>query len=151
MIQKTHHMNLLYLINNKLKLKVHWAVSDYLQRASRHIGSSVDIKQAYAIGKKCISYAKKGITDVMITIHEKKQKEYAWEISHTKLENVANKEKKMPKTYITKDGFNITSNCKNYISNLIQGEDFPPFKDGVPDYADLKLSIIKKKLSRFKV
>ena len=139
------------LINNKLKLKVHWAVSDYLQRASRHIGSSVDIKQAYAIGKKCISYAKKGITDVMITIHEKKQKEYAWEISHTKLENVANKEKKMPKTYITKDGFNITSNCKNYISNLIQGEDFPPFKDGVPDYADLKLSIIKKKLSRFKV
>ena len=138
------------MIHDKLKLKVHWAVSDYLQRASRHIGSSVDVKQAYEIGKKSIMYAKTGITDVMVIIRKRKMKGYGWEISYTKLKNVANKEKGMPNSFITKDGFGITPKCKQYILNLIQGEDYPPFRNGIPDYAQLKLKIIKKKLKKFK-
>ena len=139
------------MIQNKLKLKVHWAVSDYLQRASRHIGSSVDVKQAYEIGKKSISYAKNGITDVMVTIKKRKTKAYGWEIGYTNLKNVANKEKVMPNSFISKDGFGITNPCKKYILNLIKGEDYPPFKNGVPDYAQLELKTIKKKLKKFKV
>ena len=109
------------MIQSKLKLKVHWAVSDYLQRASRHIGSSVDVKQAYEIGKKSINYAKNGITDVMVTIKKGKTKTYGWEIGYTNLKNVANKEKVMPNSFISKDGFGITNPCKKYILNLIKG------------------------------
>ena len=139
------------IISNKLSYKVHWAVADYLQRAARHLGSSVDVKQAYAIGFKALHYAKKGINGVMLTIKKQKAKTYKWEIKYTKLQNVANFEKELPKSFITKDGFGITSICKSYIKDLISGEDFPPYKNGVPVYAKLKLPLVKKKLKKFKV
>ncbi len=137
------------IITNKLKYKVHWAVSDYLQRAARHIASDVDVKQAYAIGYKSLSYAKSKINGVMLTINKKNTSTYKWDIGYTKLENVANIEKALPKSYISKDGFGITLRCKNYIKNLVQGENYPPYVDGMPDYAKLKHPLVKKKLKSF--
>ena len=139
------------IITNKLSYKVHWAVADYLQRAARHIGSSVDVDQAYAVGYKALDYAKKGINGVMLTVKKKKAKNYQWNIGYTKLENVANIEKKLPKSFIAKDGFSITTSCKQYIRNLISGEDYPPYKNGVPQYAKLKHPLVKKRLKIFKL
>ena len=139
------------IITNELSYKVHWAVSDYLQRAARHIGSSVDVEQAHAIGYKALEYAKKGINGVMLTIKRKKTKTYKWEIKYTKLENVANVEKELPAKFIAKDGFGITLSCKKYIRNLIIGEDYPPYKNGVPIYARLSHPLVKKRLKRFRV
>ncbi len=138
------------IITIKLSYKVHWAVADYLQRAARHIGSSVDVKQAYMVGYKALEYAKKGINGVMLTISRKKSKNYQWEIKHTKLENVANIEKELPKSFISRDGFGITRSCKKYIQNLISGQDYPPYKDGIPQYAKLKHILLKKRLKNFK-
>jgi len=138
------------IITMKLSYKVHWAVADYLQRAARHIGSSVDVKQAYMVGYKALEYAKKGINGVMLTISRKKSKNYQWEIKHTKLENVANIEKELPKSFISRDGFGITRSCKKYIQNLISGQDYPPYKDGIPQYAKLKHILLKKRLKNFK-
>ena len=139
------------IITTKLSYKVHWAVSDYLQRAARHIGSSVDVKQAYMVGYKALEYAKKGIDGVMLTIKSKKTKNYQWEIKYTDLKKVANVEKSLPKNFITKDGYNITASCKKYIKNLIYGEDYPPYKNGIPVYAKLKNILVKKKLKNFRV
>ncbi len=139
------------MITDKLSYKVHWAVADYLQRSARHIGSSVDVNQAYEIGYKALEYAKTGIHGVMLTINKKKTKNYQWEIKYTKLEKVANVEKELPKSFITKDGFGITSSCKRYIRNLIKGEDYPPYKDGIPVYAKLSHPLVTKKLKNFKV
>ena len=139
------------IITTKLSYKVHWAVSDYLQRAARHIGSSVDVKQAYMVGYKALEYAKKGIDGVMLTIKNKKTKNYQWEIKYTDLNKVANVEKGLPKNFITKDGYNITAPCKKYIRNLIYGEDYPPYKNGIPVYAKLKKILVKKKLKNFRV
>jgi len=138
------------IITMKLSYKVHWAVADYLQRAARHIGSSVDVKQSYMVGYKALEYAKKGINGVMLTISRKKSKNYQWEIKHTKLENVANVEKELPKSFISKDGFGITRSCKKYMQNLISGQDYPPYKDGIPVYAKLKHILVKKRLKNFK-
>ena len=139
------------IITTKLSYKVHWAVSDYLQRAARHVGSSVDVKQAYMVGYKALEYAKKGIDGVMLTIKSKKTKKYQWEIKYTDLKKVANVEKGLPKNFITKDGYNITASCKKYIKNLIYGEDYPPYKNGIPVYAKLKNILVKKKLKNFRV
>ena len=139
------------IITTKLSYKVHWAVSDYLQRAARHIGSSVDVKQAYMVGYKALEYAKKGVDGVMLTIKSKKTKNYQWEIKYTDLKKVANVEKGLPKNFITKDGYNITASCKKYIKNLIYGEDYPPYKNGIPVYAKLKNILVKKKLKNFRV
>ena len=63
---------------------------------------------------------------------------------------MANIEKKMPRNFISKDGFGITQSCKNYLSPLIQGEAWAPFEDGVIQTASLKNKLIKKKLRNFK-
>jgi 6-phosphofructokinase 1 len=126
--------------------KFHWAVADYLQRAGRHIASKTDVDQAYAVGKAAVELAVKGNNAVMATIVRKASKPYKWTTGYIPLGEVANKEKKMPREYITEDGFGITEACRKYLEPLIAGEDYPPFKNGLPDYVRIKGVRIKKKL-----
>ncbi len=134
------------LVKSKLNYKYHWAVADYLQRAARHIASKVDVDQAYALGKAAVELALKGHNSVMPTIVRVKDKPYKWKIGIAKLEDVANKEKMLPRDYITEDGFHITNKARRYLSPLIKGEDYPPYKDGLPQYVTLKNAPVKKKL-----
>ena len=137
------------IINSSLGYKNHWAVSDYLQRSARHIASQIDLEQAYAVGKSAVKLAIGGENAVMPIIKRQKTKNYSWKIGKVSLSRVANQEKKMPKRYITKDGFGITGLCRNYLSPLIQGEAYPPYKDGVPISASLNNKPVKKKLKKF--
>jgi 6-phosphofructokinase 1 len=140
------------LVKDKLKLKYHWAVADYLQRAARHIASKTDVQQAYAVGKAAVELALKGRNAVMPAIVRKSNKPYKWGIEVADLKDVANVEKKMPRDYITEDGFHITAKCRQYLTPLIQGEDYPPFKDGLPQYVRLKNVLVPRKLGTdFKV
>ena len=139
------------MISNKLGFKYHWAVSDYLQRSARHISSQVDLDHAYAVGKAAVEYASSGENAIMPIIVRKKNKPYSWEVGKVALSKVANIEKKMPRNFISKDGFGITQSCKNYLSPLIQGEAWAPFEDGVIQTASLKNKLIKKKLKNFKL
>lgn len=134
------------LIKDKLGYKYHWAVADYLQRAARHIASKTDVDQAYAMGKAAVEFALKGKNAVMPTIVRKSSKPYKWSIGEAPLSKVANVEKMMPKNFITKDGFHITDSCREYLSPLIKGEDYPPYKNGLPQYVQLKNVPVKKKL-----
>ena len=138
------------IINSSLGYKYHWAVSDYLQRSARHIASQTDLEQAYSVGKSAIDFVLRGENAVMPIIKRKKTKKYSWEIDKVALSKVANKEKKMPRSYITKDGFGITESCKKYLRPLIQGEAYPPYKNGMPVTANLKNKLLKKKLKGFK-
>jgi len=134
------------LVKDKLGYKYHWAVADYLQRAARHIASKTDVDQAYAMGKAAVELALKGKNAVMPTIVRKSSKPYKWTVGEAPLSKVANVEKMMPKNYITKDGFHITDACREYLSPLIKGEDYPPYKNGLPQYVKLKNVPVKKKL-----
>lgn len=135
------------LLKDKLKLKYHWAVADYLQRAARHIASKTDVAQAYAVGKAAVDLALAGRNAVMPAIVRKSDKPYRWTIGVADLKDVANVEKKMPRDYITRDGFHITDKCRQYLLPLIQGEDYPPFKNGMPAYVRLKNVAVPRKLS----
>ena len=118
--------------------KYHWAVADYLQRAARHIASKTDVDQAYAMGKAAVQFALQGKTAVMPTIVRTSNKPYKWKIGSTTLAKVANVEKMMPRSYITKDGLGITPRCRTYLTPLIKGEAYPPYKEGLPRYIQLK-------------
>lgn len=139
------------MIKDNLGYKYHWAVSDYLQRAARHISSKTDLDQAYAVGKAAVRFALSGENAVMPIIKRISSNPYSWEIDKVKLSKVANVEKKLPQNFITKDGFGVTEACKNYLRPLIQGEAYPPYKDGVIETASLKNKLVKKKLKTFKV
>ena len=71
---------------------------------------------------------------------------YRWRIEEVPLSRVANREKMMPRGFITRDGFGITPRCREYLKPLIRGEDYPPYRDGLPVYAKLANHPVAKKL-----
>jgi len=140
------------LVKNELGYKYHWAVADYLQRSARHVASKTDVQQAYAVGKAAVEFAVKGHNAVMPVIVRKANRPYKWAIGMAELKDIANHEKKMPRDFITSDGFHITAKCRQYLAPLIQGEDPPPYKNGLPVYVKLKNTAVKKKLQgEFKI
>ncbi len=138
------------MVKKELGYKYHWAVSDYLQRAARHIASATDVEQAYAMGRAAVEFALAGKNAVMPTIVRKSGKKYSWSVGEAKLSDVANVEKTMPRSFISADGFGITQAARDYFSPLIQGEDYPPYKNGLPQYARLKKVLVEKKLKPWK-
>ncbi len=140
------------LVKDRLKYKYHWAVSDYLQRAARHIASGTDVEHAYAVGKAAVEMAVAGKCGVMPIIQRDSDVPYSWSIGEASLEQIANVEKKMPRDFISKDGFHITEACRRYLSPLIQGENYPPYVDGLPQYITLQNKPVTKLTGRdFKV
>lgn len=140
------------IVRSKLGYKYHWAVADYLQRSARHVASKTDVDQAYAVGEAAVTFALAGKSGVMPVIKRVSNNPYRWKIGEASLGRVANREKKMPKSYITTDGFGITPAARRYLEPLIRGEDYPPYdRHGLPKYVRLHNVLVKKKLPAFKV
>ena len=140
------------MVKRELGYKYHWAVADYLQRAARHIASQTDVDQAYAVGEAAVKYALAGKNAVMPAIVRGRGKRYRWSVEEAPLDLVANQEKKMPRHYISRDGFAITEEARQYLTPLIQGEAYPDYRNGMPRYVTLKNVAVARKLKkRFKV
>ncbi|OUU80187.1 MAG: 6-phosphofructokinase [Gammaproteobacteria bacterium TMED78] len=131
-------INIADIIKNNLGYKYHYAIADYLQRSARHISSKTDVEQAYQVGKKAVELALEGRNSVMPTIIRKNDSPYKWTTGYIELNKVANKERMMPRKFISTDGFHITAACRRYMVPLINGEDYPPYKNGIPITAKLK-------------
>lgn len=137
-------------VQNELKLKVHWALPDYLQRSARHIASKTDLAHALAVGKYAVRYALKAKNGSMPVIRRHSSKPYRWDIVAAKLSDIANKEKTMPDHFISDDGFHITAAARDYLTPLIQGEAWPDFdRNGLPKYLQPSLPIINRRLEPF--
>ena len=140
------------MVKAELGYKYHWAVADYLQRSARHIASQTDVDQAYAVGRAAVEFALRGDNAVMPCIVRGGGKRYSWHIGAAPLHEVANREKKMPRSYISRDGFNITDEARAYLAPLIQGEAYPEYRKGMPQYVRLKNVVVPKKLqTQFKL
>jgi 6-phosphofructokinase len=140
------------LVRNRFGYRCHWAVADYLQRSARHLASRTDLEQAYAVGEAAVKLALEGRNAVMPVIVRKSNRPYRWAIGVAPLEDIANREKKVPRDFITEDGFYITKKCRQYLAPLIQGEAPPPFKNGLPAYVRLRNVPVRRRLAEeFKV
>lgn len=136
-----------HIVKKSSGYKYHWAVADYLQRAARHIASKTDVEQAYAVGRAAVELAVQGQNALMPTIVRTSDAPYRWEIGSVPLSEVANVERKLPRDFISADGFGITEACRKYLLPLIDGEDYPPYRNGMPEYVTLKNAAVAKKLS----
>jgi 6-phosphofructokinase 1 len=139
------------MIKDALGYKFHWAVADYMQRAARHIASKTDVDQAYAMGKAGVEMALAGENSIMPAIVRTSNSPYTWEVGKAPLSEVANVEKMMPMEYISEDGFGISDACREYLIPLIQGEDYPPYENGMPKYVTLKNAPVARKLADFEL
>ena len=136
------------LVRDRLGFKFHYAIADYLQRSARHIASKVDVEQAYAVGRHAVELAVAGRNAVMPTIVRVADAPYRWKLGEVALSRVANREKKMPRSFISRDGFAITAACRRYLEPLIEGEDYPPYRKGLPAYVTLKNESVPKRLKK---
>ena len=134
------------MVRDNLGYKYHYAIADYLQRSARHIASATDVKQAYAVGEAAVKMAIAGETAVMPVIKRISDSPYRWKIEMAPLSRIANKEKMLPRRYISADGFSITAAARRYLQPLIQGEDYPPYINGLPKYASLRKVAVPKRL-----
>jgi 6-phosphofructokinase 1 len=126
------------LVKEKLGYKYHRALPDYLQRSARHVASKTDADQAVAVGKAAVAYALAGRNASMPVIERTSDSPYRWRIAAAPLERIANREKKLPKSFIRRDGYGITAAARRYLTPLVRGE--APLawsKDGLPDYVRL--------------
>jgi len=139
------------MIRDELGYKYHWAVADYLQRAARHIASATDVEQAYAVGRAAVEFALAGYNAVMPVIVRKRDAPYRWSVDAVPLAKVANVERRMPRGYISRDGFGITASARRYLAPLIGGEDYPEYQGGLPRYVRLKNVLVEPKLPAFEV
>ena len=137
------------LIHEKLGHPFHWAVANYLQRSARHIASAIDVEQAYELGCAAVELALQGNNSVMPTIERLSDVPYRYRIGKADLKDVANVEKLMPQGFISEDGFGVTAECKRYLYPLIQGENFPPCRNGLPEYVTLQNRLVPRKLGTF--
>lgn len=137
------------LIHARLGYKYHLALADYLQRAARHLASGTDVEQAHALGVAAVDRAVAGKTDIMLTLERLSDAPYRWQIGEVPLDAVANRERRMPADFISPDGFHITSACRAYLQPLIEGEDPPPYRLGLPDYVHLGNHRVPRRLPPF--
>ncbi len=137
------------MVSEKLNLKHHYAIADYLQRSARHIASETDVEHAYAVGKAAVEAAIDGVNGAMVVIKRISNEPYRWSVDVTSLDGVANREETVPRNYITENGFGITEQARQYLLPLIQGESFPHYKQGLPEYVQLKNQLVSKRLPKF--
>ncbi|MFC4820983.1 6-phosphofructokinase [Dokdonella ginsengisoli] len=138
------------LVKARLGYKYHWALPDYLQRSARHLASKTDADQAYAVGKAAVEYALAGHNAVMPVIVRTSDAPYRWKIEPAPLAKIANREKKLPKGFISRDGYGITAAARRYLEPLIRGEDPPRYgRHGLPEYVRLERNLVRRKLPAY--
>jgi 6-phosphofructokinase 1 len=122
-------------VKDRLGVKVHWTLPDYLQRSARHIASATDFEQAQAVGRQAVEFALAGRNATMPVIVRTADAPYRWTIEAAPLSKVANHEKKMPAGFIRREGYGITAAARRYLQPLVRGEAYPPYAaDGLPRY-----------------
>jgi ATP-dependent phosphofructokinase / diphosphate-dependent phosphofructokinase len=108
-----------------------------LQRCAAHFISKTDINEAYMCGHDAVRYAMKGESGKMVSIIRDSNNPY---ISHTSLvpvSDTANKEKKFPMNWISKEGNFVNDEAIQYFKPLIEGEVGIPYKNGIPCYTKI--------------
>lgn len=134
------------MLRSALGVKVHWGVLDYVQRAARHLASQTDVDQAYAVGRAAVTYALQGKTDVMPVIERLADHPYRWRVTPAALAGIMNREKRLPRRFLSADGYRLTARARAYFLPLIRGEAWPPFVGGLPVHAQLKMRPVRRRL-----
>ena len=103
-----------------------------LQRAATHIASLTDINEAEMVGEKAVEAANNNNTGMMITINRDDRNGYKATAGMFDIHDIANVEKKIPIEWIDLENNMLKQEFIDYVKPLIQGEQLPIFKDGVP-------------------
>ena len=126
------------LISNRLGCKSRAIEFSTLQRCAAHVASRTDITEAYQAGGAAVKAASEGQTGQMAALVRTSQSPYVCDVKIVNVHAVANQEKKVPREWITPDGYHVTAEFAAYARPLIQAELTPIYIDGTPRHIRLE-------------
>ena len=122
-------------VKNKFGCKVRSIELNLPQRCAGHLLSRTDISESVMLGKEAVRVAaEEGVSGDMMIYERVSNEPYSCTVSHKKVADIANMVKSVPSEYINAEGNFVTKECCEYILPLIEGEDAPAFKNGIPNY-----------------
>ncbi|MCF7926879.1 MAG: 6-phosphofructokinase [Candidatus Izimaplasma sp.] len=127
------------ILNSEMRIKSRTIELGTTQRAASHLHSRSDVEEAITVGKQAVKYALKGEHSIMITINRESSNPYKVSFGKHKLSDIANVERKIPKSMINEDGNGVTKEFIDYALPLINGENPPPFINGMQEFAKFKM------------
>lgn len=125
-------------IKERLGCKTRAIELNTLQRCSAHMASRTDITEAYQAGGAAIAAAQEGRSGEMVVLHRLSTKPYLCITELADIHVIANKEKLVPRNWITPDGFGVTQEFVDYAFPLIQSELTPIYVSGLPRHIFMK-------------
>lgn len=132
------------VVEKEIGCKVRSLEPSVIQRSAGHISSLTDVEEAFNLGTVAVEAALKGKSGIFSTIRRISNKPYTVEYTTEDVAVVANREKKVPRSWINKDGNDVTDEMIAYVRPLIEGVVQTPYRNGLPDYIDIRHLDVKK-------
>ena len=126
------------LVTRETGLKSRAVEFSSLQRCATHCASRVDVDEAYNVGYIAATSAINGKTGMMITIDVIEREPYLVRYNQYDIHEIANVERKVPKSWITENGTNVSDAYIEYAKPLIIGTLLPYYSNGLPKHLTLK-------------
>ena len=127
-----------------------WQVPGILQRSCAAYMSSVDVEEAWAVGRHAVQIAVRDGSGWMATLVRKPGSVYASLCDKIALDRVAHSFRPLPAHWISADGLDVTDDFIHYAAPLLGG-DPPPveLENGLPRFARLSTEQLAPKLAPY--
>ena len=126
------------VVEEQIGCKVRALEPSVLQRSAGHIISQTDVNEAFNLGTVAARAAEEGKTGVFATLKRVSNKPYSVQYGIEDVRVIANQENKVPRHLINKEGNDVTQEMITYLRPLIRGVAQTPFRNGLPDYIDIR-------------
>ena len=123
------------LVKERLGIKVRSVELNVSQRCSSTCLSAADLDEAVCAGTYGVQAALLGETGKMVSFQRTNDNPYKLTYTTADVNNICNKEKGVPLSWITNDGSDISEDFIRYALPLIQGNVEVPFENGLPAFA----------------
>lgn len=120
------------ILRQEIGCKVRSVELNLMQRCASHVASATDIAEARIMGREAVRHAVEGGSGEMACLRRVSDAPYETEVYFTPVEQVVNRVKQVPDTWINEAGNDITQEMMDYLIPLIQGEVPCTYKNGVP-------------------
>lgn len=131
------------LVREKIGCKVRSIELNVMQRCSSHLCAKTDIDEAEQIGAAGVRCALRGETGRVMVFRRVHDHPYTVVMEPADASQIANREKFLPREFLTAAGNNISEAAMAYFLPLMQGECNLIMQGGIPKHFTIQESILK--------
>lgn len=131
------------LVRDQIGCKVRSIELNVMQRCSSHLCSKTDIDESEQIGAAGVQSALRGESGRVMIFRRVRNMPYTVVMEPADASQIANREKFLPREFLTPAGNNISDQAMAYFLPLIQGELKLSMNGGIPAHFTIQESVLK--------